>query len=77
MEIGGSPLNGKLIDKHEDVSNRGIVKGHLPLEHFFRFCRTLIKVTRKLGFHVNLKTADLQDLIYTTKSVDNNITIDR
>ena len=67
MELRGSSLNKKLIGIHEDVAYRGIVKGHQTLEHFLRFCRTPNKVTKNLGFHLNLKTAGLQNLIYTTK----------
>ena len=40
---------------------------------FFRFCLANIKLTKNLGFHLNIKGANLQDLFYTTKGVDNNM----
>ena len=73
--IKGSSLIKILIDNHEEVGKREKVKGQLPSEHFVRFCRTFEKITKNLGYHLNLKTADLPDLIYTTIGVDNNITI--
>ena len=50
-----------LIDNHID-SNKGKIKGYLYLEDIFGFCRTFKKVTKNLGFHLMLKTNDLQDL---------------
>ena len=36
------------------------------MEHIFGFCRTFKKVTKNLGLHITFKTANLQDIIYTT-----------
>ena len=69
MEFRGSSLK-ELIHKPEDVAKRGNVKGHLPFEPFFGFCRAPKQVTKNISFNLNRKTADLQYLIYTTKSID-------
>ena len=63
--IRSTSLNKMLITNHEEA-NRGKIKGQLPLEHMFGFCRTFKKVTKNLGFHITFKTANLQDIIYTT-----------
>ena len=54
-----------LITNHE-AANRGKIKGQLPLEHIFGFCKTFKKVTKNLAFRITFKTANLQDIIYTT-----------
>ena len=63
--IRRTSLNKMLITNHEDA-NRGKIKGQLPLEHIFGFCKTFKKVTKSLGFRITFKTANLQDIIYTT-----------
>ena len=80
--IQNTSLQEMLINNHNIVGqevNRGRIKGHLPLEHKFGFCKTFKKITKNLGFHITFKTANLQDIIYTTL-VDNaanqiNVTI--
>ena len=47
-------LKQMLIDNHTVAVNRGKVKGQLPLEHIFGFCKTFKKITKILGFH-NIK----------------------
>ena len=63
-----------LIDKHTDP-NKGKIKGYLYLEDVFGFCKTFKKVTKKLGFTITFKTANLQDIIYTSMAHDINVTI--
>ena len=63
--IQSTSLNKMLITNHE-AANRGKIKGQLPLEHIFGFCKTFEKVTKNLGFRITFKTANLQDIIYTT-----------
>ena len=63
--IRSTSLNKMLITNHKNA-NRGKIKGQLPLEHIFGFCKTFKKVTKNLGFRITLKTANLQDIIYTT-----------
>ena len=62
--IRSTSLNKMLITNHEEA-NRGKLKGQLPLEHIFGFCKTFKKVTKNLGFHITFKTANLQNIIYT------------
>ena len=63
--IRSTSLNKMLITNHE-AANRGKMKGILPLEHIFGFCRSFKKVTKNLGFHITFKTANLQVIIYTS-----------
>ena len=63
--IRDTSLHEVLIIDHAEA-NRGKIKGQLPLEHKFGFCKTFKKVTKNLGFHITFKTADLQDIIYIT-----------
>ena len=64
--IQDTSLHKMLITNHENDPNRGKIKGQLPLEHIFGFCKTFKKVTKNLGFRITFKTANLQDIIYTT-----------
>ena len=64
--INNTSLKQMLNDNHTMPVNRGKVKGQLPLEHIFGFCKTFKKITKNLGFHITLKTNDLQNKIFTT-----------
>ena len=64
-----------LIDNHTQPINRGKIKGLLLLEDIFGFCKTFKKITKNLGFHITLKTNDLQNIIFTTLANDINVTI--
>ena len=64
--IRTTSLNKMLITNHENDADRGKIRGQLPLSDIFGFCRTFKKVTKNLGFRITLKTANLQDIIYTT-----------
>ena len=63
-----------LIDNHTDGS-KSKTKEYLKLEDNFGFCKSLKKLTKILGFHMMLKTNDLQDIIYTSMDDDKNVTI--
>ena len=63
-----------LKNKHTDA-NEGKIKGYLYLEDIFAFGKSFEKVTKNLGFHLMLKTANLQDIIYTSMGDDINVTI--
>ena len=63
--IRSTSLYKMMIDNHEPI-NRGKIKGQLLLEDIFGFCKTFKKITKGLGFHLTLKTNDLQNIIYTT-----------
>ena len=63
-----------MFDSHDELVNRGRIKGQLPLEHVVWICKTSKKITKKLGFHLIFKTRDLQDVISTTIGNDINVT---
>ena len=62
-----------LINNHIDA-NKGTIKRFLYLGDIFGFCKTFKKVTKNLGFHLMLKKADLQGIIYTSMTDDVNVT---
>ena len=45
------------------------------METIFGFCKTFKKLTKKLGFVITFKTANLQDIIYPSMADDINVTI--
>ena len=53
-----------LIDNHGIGANKGKIRGQLALEHIFGFCKTFKKITNNLGFEINFKIANLQNIIY-------------
>ena len=63
-----------LIDDHTDP-NKGKNKGYLYLQDILGFCKTFKKVTKNLGFHLMFKTANLQDIIFTSMEDEINVTI--
>ena len=70
-----NPLKHLIINNHAVETNKGKIKGQLPLEHIFGFCRTFKKITKNLGFYLNFKKNDLQDNKFTTIANDINVTI--
>ena len=78
---GENALNDNIVLKRILFNNyatyviKGNIKGHLPLEHVFGFCKTFKKISKNLGFLLTFKTADLQDIIITTIATDFNVTI--
>ena len=74
VQIRDTPHQKMLINNHTDA-NKGKIKRYLYLEDIFGFCKTFKKVTKNLGFHVQFKTNDLQDIIYTSMTDDMNVTI--
>ena len=68
-------LKQMLNDNHTEAANRGKIKGQLPLEHIFGFCKTFKKIGKNMGFHLTFKTNDLQSTIFTTLTNDINVTI--
>ena len=73
--INNTSLKQMLIDNHTMPVNRGKVKGQLLLEDVFGFCKTFKEITKNLGFHITLKTNDLQNIIFKTLANDINVTI--
>ena len=64
-----------LIDNHTLPVNRGKINCQLPLDYIFGFCKTFKKITENLGFHITLKTTELQNIIFTTLANDIKVTI--
>ena len=73
-QIRDTPHQKMLKDNHTDA-NKGNTKGFLYREYVFGFCNTFKKVTKNLGFHLMLKTNDLQDIMNTSMEDDKNVTI--
>ena len=75
--ITDSTLKQLLIDSHTNENNKGKIKANLPLEYIFGICKTLKKITKGLGFELQLKTSnEKQNIIYTTLAGnDVNVTI--
>ena len=64
-QIRSTPHQKILIRNHFDA-NKGRNKRYLYSEDIFGFC----KIFENLGFHVTLKTNDLQEIIYTSMADD-------
>ena len=65
--INDSTLKNMLIDSHTNDNNRGKIRANLPPEHIFGFCKTFKKITKGLGFELQLKTStEKQNILYTT-----------
>ena len=56
-QIRSTPQQQMLINNHTDV-NKSKIKGYSYLEDIFGFGKKFEKVTKNLGFHLILKTAD-------------------
>ena len=74
VQIRDTPHQKMLINNHTDA-NKGKIKGYLYLEDIFGFCKTFKKVTKNLRFHLQFKTNDLQEIIYTSMTDDIDVTI--
>ena len=77
-DSNSTSLKKMLIDNHNIVGhevNKGKIKGQLSLEHIFGFCKSFKKITKNFGCHIIFRTADLQDIIYTSIGDNINITI--
>ena len=65
-ESNNTSLKQILINNHTEAANQGKIKGQLLLDDIFGFCKTFKKITKNLGFHITMKTNDLQNIIFTT-----------
>ena len=59
-------LNHTLVNNQSEAGKKGRISVQLPFEDIFGFCRTFKKITKQLGVHLTLETAELQDIIYAT-----------
>ena len=73
-DFDSTSLKKMLINNH-DLANKRKIKGQLPLEQIFGFCKSFKKITKNLGFHIKFRTADLQDIIFTSIGDNYNVTI--
>ena len=68
----------KVLTENHTEANRCVIRGHLPLEYIFGFARSFKKMTKGVGFELDLRTSERkEDIPYTTLE-DNevNVTID-
>ena len=56
--IANSTLKHMLIDSHTNEDNKRKIRANLPLEYIFGFCKTFKKITKGLGFELQLKTSN-------------------
>ena len=75
--INDTTLKHMLIISHTNDDNRDKIGGNLPLEHIFGFCKTFKKITKGLGFELQLQTSnEKHNILYTTLGGnDVNVTI--
>ena len=79
-DFNSTSLKKMLIDNHDIAGQeaiKGKIKGQLELENIFGFCKSFKKITKNLGFHIIFRTADLQDIIFTSIGDNINVTINR
>ena len=75
-EIVESEAENCFINNHDVAANKGKNKEQLPSEQIFGFCRTFKTITKQLRFHLSFKTAELQDIIYTSIGDDSKVSFD-
>ena len=68
-----TPLWKMLINNHTDA-NKSRIRGYVYLKDVFGFCKSFKKVTENLSFHLILRTANLQNNIYTSTADNINVT---
>ena len=73
-QIRSTPHQKMLIKNHINA-NKGKIKRYLCQRDIFGFCKSFKKVSKNLGFHLMFKTANLQDIKYTSMADDINETI--
>ena len=66
--MNDSTLKHMLINSHTNDDNRGKIRANLPLEHIFGFCKTFKKITKGLGFELQLKTSNEKKTLHTQPS---------
>ena len=62
-----------LLNNHIDA-NKSKIRGYFYLKDIFEFCEAFKEVTKKLAFHLTLKTNSLQDIVYSSMEDDKNVT---
>ena len=66
----------RIFIKNHTEANRGLIRYHLLLEYIFGFARSFKKITKGLGFELDLRTSNRKrDILYTTLDDDDvNVT---
>ena len=75
-EIVNASLHHHLINNYDVEANKGKIKSQIPIQHIIGFWKTFKKITKQIGFHSTFKTADLQDIIFTTLGDDIKVKFD-
>ena len=69
-----SSLKQILINSHTE-HNRGLIRGHLPLEHIFGFCRSYEKINERLRFELKLQNITRKQDVLSTKLGDKTVDV--
>ena len=69
-EFISTPFKRILNENYTEPAKKGKIKGQLPLEHVYGFCKTFKKIAKNLEFHLTLETNDPQNIIFTTIAAD-------
>ena len=64
------------FNNHNVAAIEGKIIGQLSIKRYFGFCKSSMKITKGLRFHISIKTGDKQDNIYTTFAKNNIVKID-
>ena len=73
-EIINSSLKHILIDRHIE-GNRGLIRGHLPLEYIFGFCKSFKKIAKGLGLELDLRTSNRKRDLLNTNLDDEHVNV--
>ena len=76
-ESNNTSLKQILNNKHHLVVNKGKRNSVISFENFSGFCKTIEKITTKLGLHPRFRTADLQENIYILLAYDISVRINK
>ena len=55
--MNNNSLNNRLINSHSVEVNRRKIKGQLPLDYIFGFCKLFKKITKNLEIHLTFKNS--------------------
>ena len=72
--INNSSLKQILNNNHTDANKR-VSRGHLPLEYIFGFARSFKKITKGIGFELDLRTSKRKQAILHTTLGDNDVNV--
>ena len=73
-EINNTSLKKIHINNHTDA-NKGVIGGYLPWEYIFVFARSFKKITKGLGFELDLRTSNRKRYILNSTLGDNDVNV--